>query len=243
MNDETRRQLNAINREFYHITADAFDQTRSQPWEGWYKLLEYLPPVHNGFRVLDVGCGNGRFGVFLAEQYPQHTIHYHGIDSSADLMVRAQTVLDAYHPRLVTTLEQRDVIEDGLPQLSEPYDLVVLFGVLHHIPGFDQRRAFINTLAQQIKSEGLLAVTIWRFFEFERFRSRIVPWPPELADQVEPHDYLLDWRRGQTALRYCHYVDDSELTKIISMNSRYTVIQYNADGVEGFNRYILFKNF
>jgi len=41
----------------------------------------------------------------------------------------------------------------------------------------------------------------------QRYRQRFTPFPPDL--QVEPGDYLLDWRRGQRALRYCHDVDDA----------------------------------
>jgi tRNA (uracil-5-)-methyltransferase TRM9 len=243
MLEEARRQLNLINREFYRITADAFDQTRSQPWEGWYKLLDYLPPVNDGFHVLDVGCGNGRFGAFLAEQFPQSSIVYHGIDSSAELLNHAQTALEIYQPRLRLTFEQRDFIEDGLPEIIDRYDLVVLFGVLHHIPGFEQRSAFIESLTQHVESEGVLAFTIWRFYEFERFRSRIIPWPPELAEKVEPHDYLLDWRRGDRAVRYCHYVDEVELKNLIFPYRNNFVKQYIADGREAFNRYIICGGF
>jgi tRNA (uracil-5-)-methyltransferase TRM9 len=243
MREEIRQQLNEINREFYRVTTDAFDQTRSHPWEGWRKLLVYLPPMQDGFRVLDIGCGNGRFGVFLAEQYPQRTLLYHGIDSSAELLERAQIALDKYRPRLIVNLEQRDILETGLPTVVSQYDLVVLFGVLHHIPGFVQRQAFIRELGKQVKPGGILAFTVWRFYEFERFRSRIVPWPPQLAEQVETHDYLLDWRRSERALRYCHYVDTNELEMIIESSRKQAVARFTADGKDEFNRYIILGNF
>jgi 2-polyprenyl-3-methyl-5-hydroxy-6-metoxy-1,4-benzoquinol methylase len=64
VNDATRERLNTINREFYRVTAHDFDETRGQPWPGWKRVLPYLKlPLS----VLDVGCGNGRFGVFLAQ--------------------------------------------------------------------------------------------------------------------------------------------------------------------------------
>lgn len=72
MDDATIRRLNAINREFYRITAEVFDQTRGQPWPGWEQVLAYIGAdaqkrVPTMLLVLDVGCGNGRFGVFLAK--------------------------------------------------------------------------------------------------------------------------------------------------------------------------------
>src|SRR5687768_7374258 len=94
MDITTIRHLNAINREFYRITGDEFDATRGQAWNGWGKIRTYImpplrilpkdiPPLH----VLDVGCGNGRFGVYLAG-YPGG-LFYHGVDNSPLLLDRA----------------------------------------------------------------------------------------------------------------------------------------------------------
>src|SRR5690349_758474 len=89
MDEATIRRLNQINREFYRITADSFDQSRQHAWAGWEQLLEYLKPP---LSVLDVGCGNGRFGLFLAEAL-SGDILYLGVDSSPILLERAKQAL------------------------------------------------------------------------------------------------------------------------------------------------------
>lgn len=242
MQEAIRRQLNAINQKFYRITADAFDQTRSDAWEGWHRLAEHieqrLPADHTPLSVLDVGCGNGRFGVFLAEKIAG-SIRYHGIDSSPELLIKAETSLA--NTELEYQLERRDLLEVGLPAPAASYDLVVLFGVLHHIPGARERQQLIHDLAQAVSPDGLLVFTTWRFYEFERFRRRIVSWPMELADKVEAHDYLLDWRRGATALRYCHYVDSDELQRLINASGLQPITQYTADGRDAFNQYVILQ--
>jgi SAM-dependent methyltransferase len=136
------------------------------------------------------------------------------------------------------TFEQRDIVED--PPMTGAYDLVALFGVMHHIPGAHQRQTFIQQLAERVKPGGLLAFACWRFYEFERFRQRIIPWPEDYV--VEAHDYLLDWRRGETALRYCHYVDDAEHAALIHASGLREVVTYRADGSgETMNQYSILK--
>ena len=100
-----------------------------------------------------------------------------------------------------------------------------------HVPGWQNRQQFVRQLAQRVAPGGLLVVACWRFMEYERFRSRIVPWPPQM--QVEQHDYLLDWRRGERAFRYCHYVDDSEEAALIRASGLSLIKRYRADGTDG----------
>jgi 2-polyprenyl-3-methyl-5-hydroxy-6-metoxy-1,4-benzoquinol methylase len=230
MNEATIKRLNQINREFYRITAESFDESRDQPWTGWKILLPYLKPP---LTVLDVGCGNGRFGVFLAQKLGTDLV-YRGMDSSPTLLERARVALSG----LEAHLELRDVIEN--PPDGGEYDLVALFGVLHHVPGNSQRQEFMRTLAQRVAPGGYLAFATWRFYDYERFRQRIVPWPEGL--DAEPGDYLLDWRRGVHALRYCHYVDDAEHKSLIAATGLTELTTYRADGrTNDLNRYSLLR--
>jgi SAM-dependent methyltransferase len=239
MDTATIARLNHINREFYRITAEDFDQTRGESWPGWQGLLPYLKTP---LSVLDVGCGNGRFGVFLQERTQpvvslQNAIIYHGLDSNPTLLEHARTALDSL-PGLKVSLEERDIVEN--PPDSGEHDLVVVFGVLHHIPGYAERQIFIKKLANRVKTGGLLAFACWRFYEYPRFWERIIPWPDDIA--VEIGDYLLDWRRGTTALRYCHYVDDAEHAALVAAAGMTEILSYRADGKMGdANRYSLLR--
>lgn len=251
MDAATIERLNQINRTFYQQIAEDFDQTRGTAWPGWERLLPYL---HMPLSVLDVGCGNGRFGAFLAEKLSaishqplaiseensvlssqSSILTYHGMDSSAALLQRAHETLAAL-PNIDFRLEERDIIEN--PPDTGSYDLVVLLGVLHHIPGQEQRQTFMRQLAARVKPGGLLVFAAWRFYEYERFRKRIVPWSDDLQKQVEHNDYLLDWRRGTVSLRYCHYTDDAEHDALVKATGLTEIATYRADGESGdANRY------
>jgi SAM-dependent methyltransferase len=237
VDDQTIHKLNAMNRTFYETVAEDFDATRQNWWPGWERLLDYIS-LEDAFSVLDVGCGNGRFGLFLAERLPVH-IHYTGIDNNPTLLQSAQSAL-VEQTQVNAALIEADVL-DSLP-LNKTFDLVVTFGLLHHIPGGTNRLAFARHLALLVAPDGYLAFANWRFYEHERFRQRIIPWPPELANAVEAHDYLLDWRRGAVSLRYCHYVDDAEQQALITATGLNPVDTYRADGESGdLNAYSILK--
>ena len=234
MNRSTIERLNQINRDFYCATADAFDTTRQVAWRGWGRLLAAVDlPLGS---VLDLGCGNGRFALFLAAQQSQ-PFKYIGIDSNADLLARARRQLAALS-QVDSTLIEGDIVLEGLPGQSA--QLVALFGLIHHVPGFAQRRQLLASAAERVRPGGYLALAAWRFYEKARFRQRIVPWSEDIA--AEKHDYLLDWRRDERALRYCHYVDDDEHAQLITATGLSVIADYRADGAEGdLNRYTVFK--
>jgi SAM-dependent methyltransferase len=76
----------------------------------------------DGARVLDVGCGNGRNGAWLAERGADVV----GVDLAAPL-------LDAVGPDLPTsmTVTALDVLRDPLP--AGPFDVVYDSGCFHHL--------------------------------------------------------------------------------------------------------------
>lgn len=233
MKPETVTYLNSLNRQFYETTASAFDETRQHPWDGWERLRANLPAARP-LRVLDVGCGNGRFGVFLADELSAMT--YHGVDNNPSLLGYARDVLQG-RPGITTTFSQQDIVADGLAVTGD-YDLVVLFGVIHHVPGAANRTALLCQLADCVAPGGMLAFAAWRFMDNPRLRRKTVDWPPDV--EREPGDYLLDWRRGEVANRYCHFVDDEEHVSLIEATGLTHVGDYRADGSDGrSNRYSL----
>ena len=84
MDDATRQRLSDINRAFYSTVAAEFDRSRAQPWAGWQPLLPHLAALPPMPRVLDIGCGNGRFGHFLTQHLG--AMRYTGVDYSPEML-------------------------------------------------------------------------------------------------------------------------------------------------------------
>lgn len=239
MDDATITRLNDINRQFYATIAHDFDETRGKAWAGWEVLVTHIPQPTAPYRVLDIGCGNGRFGIFLAEKWGTDNLIYHGIDNSPDLLQSAKEALSAKN--ITFNLQHEDIVS-GKHDFTPDYDLVVAFGVIHHIPSSQLRTHLLWNWANAVKDGGHLVFACWRFYEFDRFRERITAWDDDLAKKVEAHDYLLDWRRGATALRYCHYVDDAEHETLTRATNLQPIADYRADGFTNtVNRYSILK--
>jgi len=68
-----------------------------------------------------------------------------------------------------------------------------------------------------------------------RLRERIQSW--EMiglnTSQIDPHDYLLDWRHGGFGLRYVHHFSPSELENLASDTGFEIVDAFVSDGEGG----------
>jgi len=291
MDSNTRDRLNHINRAFYAAVAEDFSATREHPWPGWRRVLEDAKrgcePGATGepLRVLDIGCGNGRFASFLAAEC-ERPFRYFGIDSSRALLAIAShrcrdaphiefafgDVLDclaptagsvelkaesppgmSYTPSAAQTRDPGEAHElEAIGRALTPagFDLVLLFGLLHHVPGFETRRLLLHRLARCLAPGARLALAAWRFGAFERFRSRILSWreynrkaaEPIDPAQLEPRDHLLGWGGQDAAPRYCHFVDEAEMEALLAGLELEPSDEFVADGSSGdLNHYVVLR--
>lgn len=246
MNTATQAALRRINRDFYSRHAADFDRTRHPGgWPGWRRVVEAAavqPPqvdeaaetqgARRPLRVLDLGCGNGRFAQFLHRNpglRRHRPLDYLGIDLSPELIDHARTATAG----LRRIRFQVDDIEK-CPLDEATSDLVVLFGVLHHLPGFANRRLALKRAAETAAPGGVLALTCWQFADAPRFESRRLDWATEAdvdPDELEPGDHLLRWGPADSdAHRYCHHTDADELDLLVAGLPLAEIARYRADG-------------
>ena len=236
MNESTRQALLNLNRRFYDEGADRFSATRTHPWAGWKELLPALVDQKPWESCLDVGCGNGRFARFLekAALLPQH---YLGLDGSSALLDVARGALPT---STCTFLELGfDALPRELPH--QPFDLIALFGVLHHLPGRGARQSWLEDLARRVAPGGLLAFSIWRLDLFpDRFEKLRLPVPPEFG--LEDGDALLSFDGRQDLPRYCHFPTEGEIADFCRLPGFHELHRWRADGPSAAdNLYVLMR--
>ena len=234
-----------MNRRFYLRHAAAFSASRRRAWAGWNKLPEQLPtrPMRS-LSVLDIGCGNARFATFLLDQLPGGLV-YEGLDDSAELLSHAEQRLAGAlaEGRVTARLSKVRLTGQDLSQLpsGRRYDLVVLFGVLHHIPGSQAREGLLADLAGLLAPEGILVASLWRFDRQPGWPGKILPWesynsaadsPIDLAE-LEDGDHLLTWAGDRQAPRYCHLCSEAEAEALVEASALRLRDRFQADGRAG----------
>lgn len=258
MNSSTVAALNRINQRFYSQNQESFSATRARPWPGWNRAVK--PFLASGASrrgpqgartILDVGCGNGRFAIFL-DSLSSEPYRYLGLDSSPEMIRQADRRLAA-----LSSIDSHFALCDltseswAVDFAARPFDLVVQFGVLHHIPGFDQRRRLLERLANLLAPSGFMVLSFWQFGDKARFQGRILDWSehnrlsPESIDedQLEPGDFLLAWGENVAAAgrddslsgprRYCHYATPGEAEELTRPLGLRTVDRFESDGAGG----------
>lgn len=131
--------------------------------------------------VLDIACGNLRFEAFLANAYPHIDWSFFAVDNCEPLVASGQEdIAKKVHftceDIVSNLLEALPAAEPAnIPALAAatPFDLVVSFGFLHHIPSFDLRRRFLLEALSQVKPGGYLAVSFWQFLNDPAKRAKI----------------------------------------------------------------------
>jgi SAM-dependent methyltransferase len=217
-------RLLALNHDFYANLSEPFARSRARPQPGFQRLLEYLPRPCT--RILDVGCGEGRFGRFLQDQ--DAVGQYVGVDFSEDLIrhARAETP-GTYHVR--------DLSRPGSLEGLGQFPAIACLAVLQHIPGRANRIRLLREMGAHLEQDGRLVLSTWQFLDSERQRRKIAPWgAADLAEaDVEANDYLLTWRSGGFGLRYVTFVDLPEITALAWDAGLRLLDHFRADGREG----------
>jgi SAM-dependent methyltransferase len=214
MQPSTIKQLIDLNRQFYQSFARPFSASRQRLQPGVRRLL---PEFSKVALIIDLGCGNGELANTLYQQGFKG--HYLGLDFSAELIEEARQRLRGQENVIFL---QADLSDRGWPRQinavirsnnRDHADAVLAFAALHHLPGETLRRQVMLQCHQLLNPQGYLFVSVWQFTNSPRLRQRILPWSAaNLAEtDVDPGDYLLDWRQGGTGLRYVHLFSQDEL--------------------------------
>ena len=99
-----------------------------------------------GSRLLDAGCGTGRYAAELGRR--GYVVH--GIDASADLIREAKRSLGA-DIRSVTV-----EVGDILAPPASPFDAILSRGVLNDIVNEEARRSVFGAFGRALRSKGVL---------------------------------------------------------------------------------------
>jgi tRNA (uracil-5-)-methyltransferase TRM9 len=229
---EIAQMLLNVNRQFYQTFAHQFSSTRQRIQPGVQKILERLPEE---ISVLELGCGNGELPLQLSRK--NHRGHYLGLDFSSPLLELAQEINQQLTQKSSLHVQFRSADlaspdwDVALPRNKFQY--VLAFAVLHHIPGEQLRTQILHKARRLLEYNGLFVHSEWQFLNSPRLVTRIQPWSTLRLSEIEvdPGDYLLDWRHGGSGLRYVHFFQAGELQRMAESSGFHILDSFYSDGM------------
>jgi SAM-dependent methyltransferase len=239
MQAATAARLLSLNRQFYQTFGKAFAETRRRIQPGIRRALDLIPPSG---RWLDLGCGPGTLALEWSRRGPvRRQGEYLGLDFSPQLLEEArQAVLGQALPGLHIHFLPADLSMPGweIAVQGRPFDGVLAFAVLHHLPGAGLRRQVLRQVHELLVPGGWFIHSEWQFQHSLKLMARRLPWDRiGLQDEdLEEGDTLLDWRHAlvgqpeREGLRYVHLFSGPELATLAAQSGFVVEREYDSDG-------------
>jgi len=200
MKKEYAEYLLKKTKEDYNRIAEKFSRTRSRIWEEVRFLFDdYVRP---GDKVLDLGCGNGRFFEILKDK----GVDYIGVDFSERLIEIAKK----RYPQV--KFQVADAL--NLPFPNNFFDKVYTIAVLHHIPSKEFRQRFLEEAKRVLKPGGLLILTVWKIKTKNNLLSVIKYTILKLIGKLDWGDTFESWNKK--IQRYFHIFSKKELKRLLN---------------------------
>jgi len=187
-------------RENYNLIAKEFSATRKEIWEELKFLFEDLK---EGEKVLDLGCGNGRWYKVFKEK----KVDYFGVDNSEKLIeIAKENFPDA-----------KFFVGDALnlPFQDDFFDKVYSIALLHHIPSEDFRIKVLKEAKRILKPGGILILTCWRVHRLREILAFLKYTFLKIIgkSKLDFRDTFVPW--GKKILRYYHFFTQKELENLV----------------------------
>jgi cyclopropane fatty-acyl-phospholipid synthase-like methyltransferase len=215
--------------DLYQNYAKDFSNSRNFYWKGWERILSYINSS-KPIRVLDLGAGNGRFLKFLKDNQVS-VQEYVAVDNSKEMLDLAKENLSELN--ISQTFILQNLEEEWIDAISGEFDLIVAFGVFHHLKSEESRANLFKFTRHLLSPEGTAVITAWQFKNLKNFKSKIIR-------QIGEEDFILSF--GENAKRFCHNFTIEEQKNILQQNKIRLKDEFESDGAGGkLNRYFLFS--
>jgi ubiquinone/menaquinone biosynthesis C-methylase UbiE len=220
MTDTIARKIMKMTQDGYESIANAFSFTRERNWPEVELMVKKY--VKEGFRTLDVGCGNGRLFPLLKNR----GVTYVGLEQSERLLQICQDQYrrDTQDARFLRGSAAELPFEDG------SFDVVFLLAVLHHFPLENEQKKVLEEVYRVMKPGGIVIMTnwnllrltlhkksVWQFWrEKQRMKGREFQAKYGVSkDELSWQDVITVWKKGHVQAKL--YYHAFTLRKLLSL--------------------------
>lgn len=181
----------------YSAIAHEFDVTRDHPWPEFGIFLSKLKKHYNlqptSYKLLDVGCGNGRLSHFLKNE----PVNYIGVDNNRTMLRIAKKKNPRVHFRYADACK--------LPFPTHSFDAVWAIALLHHLPTKKLQLCALKEMKRVLKPGGLLCLTVWNL------------WQPKYKKYIDikTHHAQIPWGSDNKIKRFYYAFKKRELQDLL----------------------------
>ncbi len=219
-------QANQETLDFYQKFSQSFSQTRTNSWTGWKIFAKKRPDmIENSDSVIDIACGNGRFGQFMA-QTNKNIVKYIACDANTSLLQECARRNQQLFPHSIyieldifsQLMKNQEVFVSNLSKNLNFSDQILIgcFGFWHHLPSHLARVKFLSALKTIITThQGMILISVWQCKNNARLmrNGHLISIEEKPDSSGDSNDYLLTWKGDQQTFRYCHHSSDEEFQK------------------------------
>ncbi len=205
MKQEYAKYLLEKNRHDYNKIAESFDKKRDWIPPDFTILEQY---INKGERILDLGCGNGRFKEIVGTK-----ADYYGTDVSEKLIEIAKT---RYPNGKFVVTQPLD-----LPFENDFFDKIFCLAVLHHIPSKKFRKDFLREIKTKLKPGGKLILIVWDLNNNPKAKQLLLKYTLlKLIGKthLDIKDIFYPWKNSKAEIlihRYIHIFSEKELERLV----------------------------
>jgi len=163
-----------------------------------YEIMRIKPPI-KPYKVLDIGCGEGKDAVFLARNGYDVTafdVSEQGLAKASDLASTCGVKIDLFKA------DVRDF------RLETDYDIIFSSGVFQYI-SYEFRESFIDNLKSHTTPSGINVINVF-------VKKPFIPFPP---DMEEGEFTAGDWKSGELFMYYHDWLFHKNEERIFDCNS------------------------
>lgn len=205
MDKDYAKYLLKKTKEDYDLISQEFSKTREKVWnEIGFLFYNHLKEKE---RVLDLGCGNGRYYEFFKDK----NIEYIGADNSESLIKIAKEK----YPKAKFQTENALALSFKDNYFNKIYSIAVL----HRIPSYDFKIQFLKEAKRVLKPNGLFILTVWKL-PFNNYSKKNLFLLLKFTflkiikkSKLDFKDILEPW--GNQTEKYYHWFSKRELKKLL----------------------------
>lgn len=206
MKEKKAKKIMEDVKKTYNTIAEDFSNTRNRTEHEFKMFVKY---IHPDKKILDLGCGNGRFLVFLKELIKEKDLaqNYIGVDNSKELLKIAREK----HPGINFILGDQLQI----PLKNDTCDLIFNIRAFHHIPSKKLRVDALKEMKRVLKNDGIMVISVWNLWQMKyakELASAFARWILT-AGNYACNDTLIKW--GKKRKRYYHAFTRQEFIKTV----------------------------